>query len=283
MDSTDSEQPIASCIRKGNRLAILAVCALAITAQAEGNGRAPTISLFPTTVLEEIKQTGNAAQEMESGLQGVIAQLDQQQQLYRDSKCDGAEGDPGCSEISRQMGATYLKMLNVMDERLPTMEIAVRNTRNSLRKRLRSELGNKMTPWELQQTLLGKSGSVGSAASRPALRGRSGMKLSDRFNQYYQLVAHSGPANGSSLAVIAADIYLDMEETSELIARTREEISRAALMEQLNQSFGTITPEMQEVVAGVKAILFGESTDPLPGIAPPVSNAPATYASPLAL
>jgi hypothetical protein len=67
-----------------------------------------------------------------------------------------------------------------------------------------------------------------------------------------------------------------MQETSGLIARTREEISRATLMEQLNQSFGTITPEMQEVVSGVKAILFGEDVDATPMAIPP--SGPADYA-----
>ena len=54
-----------------------------------------------------------------------------------------------------------------------------------------------------------------------------------------------------------------MEETSELIARTREEITRATLIEQLNQSFGTITPEMMQIVGGVKSILFGDETSPM--------------------
>jgi hypothetical protein len=70
-----------------------------------------------------------------------------------------------------------------------------------------------------------------------------------------------------------------MQETSSLIARTREEISRATLMEQLNQSFGTITPEMQEVVSGVKSILFGEEVDAMPMAIPPISpSGPADYA-----
>jgi len=107
--------------------------------------------------------------------------------------------------------------------------------------------------------------------------------LSDRFSQYYQLVAQSGNRAGSSLAVIAADIYLDMAEASDLIARTREEISRATLMEELNQSFGTITPEMQEVVAGVKSILFGESEGETPVAGPPPGSGEQEYVSPLEL
>jgi hypothetical protein len=135
----------------------------------------------------------------------------------------------------------------------------------------------------LQELLVGEQSESGKNADRPVLRGRSGMRLSDRFHQYYKLVARSGGEVNSSLAVVASDIYLDMQETSSLIARTREEISRATLMEQLNQSFGTITPEMQEVVAGVKSILFGEEEALTPMTAPPASQPEQGYESPLKL
>jgi hypothetical protein len=240
------------------------------------------LQLFPTTVLEDIKETGQVAQELESGLQDVISRMDQQQALYLESKCDGAENDPGCHQIARQLGATYLEMLDIMAERLPDMERAVNNTRTSLKKRLRRELGQKMTPWKMQEMLLGKSAEhIGEG--RPALRGRSGMRLSDRFSRYYKLVAHAGTTSSNSLAVIASDIYLDMDEAASLIAKTRDEINRATLMEQLNQSFGQLTPEMEQVVDGVKAILFGESENE-----PSIANAPPQvekqpYRSPLAM
>jgi hypothetical protein len=250
---------------------------------ALASAQAPTIKLFPTTVLEEIKHTGNVAAEMETGLQTVIARLDEQQNLYVESKCEGNEGDPGCEQIARQMGKSYLEMLDIMGDKLPEMETAVNSTSSSLEKRIRSELGQKKTSWTLQELLVGAQSDSETNADRPALRGRSGMRLSDRFQQYYKLVARSGGEVNSSLAVIASDIYLDMQETSNLIARTREEISRATLMEQLNQSFGTITPEMQEVVAGVKSILFGEEQALMPMTAPPASQPEQGYESPLNL
>ncbi|MDH5346218.1 MAG: hypothetical protein OEW59_10675, partial [Gammaproteobacteria bacterium] len=211
----------------------------------------------------------------------VIGRLDQQQLLYQESKCDGAEADPGCQRLSRQLGATYLEMLGIMEERLPDMEHTVNNTRLSLEKRLRSEIGNKMTSWTLQETLLGGN-PQGAEEPGPSMRGRSGMRLSERFRQYYQLVASSGSQNDQSLAVLASDIYLDMDETSELIARTREEIARATLIEQLNQSFGTITPEMMEVVGGVKSILFGDEAGYVQVAGPPPSYTEPAYVSPLA-
>ena len=248
---------------------------------ADARGNTPTIRLFPTTVVEDLRQTSNVAREMETGLQEVIGRLDQQQELYLQSKCDGAESDPGCQRLSRQLGATYLEMLSIMEERLPDMEHTVNNTRLSLEKRLRSELGNKMTPWALQETLLGTDGGGSIEQNPPAMRGRSGMRLSERFKQYYQLVASSSSKSDQSLAVLASDIYLDMDETAELIARTREEIARATLIEQLNQSFGTITPEMMEVVGGVKSILFGDEGDYTQIAGPPSAYVEEVYRSPL--
>ncbi len=241
----------------------------------------PTIRLFPTTVVEDLRQTSSVAQEMETGLQEVIGRLDQQQQLYNESKCDGAENDPGCQRLAKQLGATYLEMLGIMEERLPDMEHTVNNTRLSLEKRLRTELGIKMTSWTLQETLLGGNPQGDASAPSPRMRGRSGMRLSERFQQYYNLVASSSSQSDQSLAVLASDIYLDMNETSELIARTREEIARASLIEQLNQSFGTITPEMMEVVGGVKSILFGDEASHTRIAGPPPGSIEQAYRSPL--
>jgi hypothetical protein len=83
--------------------------------------------------------------------------------------------------------------------------------------------------------------------------------------------------------VIASDIYLDMEDASRLIAATQQEIARASLMEQLNQSFGLITPEMAAVVSGVKEILFGESGGEAAIAAPPYAVGEAPFVSPLAM
>ncbi len=65
-----------------------------------------------------------------------------------------------------------------------------------------------------------------------------------------------------------------------MIAATRQEIGRATLMEQLNQSFGQITPEMNEVVSGVKSILFG-AEDQTPIATAPDRSAQTAFISPL--
>ena len=259
----------------------LGITAIALLSVGSSRANTPTIRLFPTTVVEDLRQTSNVARDMETGLQEVIGRLDQQQALYVESKCDGAENDSGCQRLAQQIGATYLEMLTIMEERLPDMEHTVNNTKLSLEKGLRTELGKKMTPWKLQETLIGAKATQSQSQRAPTLRGRSGMRLRERFKQYYQLVATSGAKGDQSLAVLASDIYLDMAETSLLIQRTRQEIARATLMEHLNQSFGIITPEMIEVVGGVKSILFGDEEAQTLVAGPPPGSIEQAYRSPL--
>ena len=177
-----------------NKRTGLAAAIIALSLMSVAYANSPTIRLFPTTVVEDLKQTGNVARDMETGLQEVIGRLDQQQQLYQESKCDGAENDPGCQRLARQIGATYLDMLTIMEERLPDMEHTVNNTRISLEKGLRNELGKKMTPWTLQETLIGGSQSKPTQKASPTLRGRSGMRLSERFRQYYHCLLYTSDA-----------------------------------------------------------------------------------------
>ncbi|MEJ2522766.1 MAG: hypothetical protein P8080_07790, partial [Gammaproteobacteria bacterium] len=79
--------------------AALAALALLPGGPAAATAPGPSLQLFPTNVIEDIRTTGQVAEAMEQGLQDVIARLDAQQQLYNDSKCDGAVDDPGCEQL----------------------------------------------------------------------------------------------------------------------------------------------------------------------------------------
>jgi len=256
-------------------LAVFVFAARGIPAAAK---QPPTIQLFPTTVVENIKHTGEAAKAMEQDLQSVIERLNQQEELYLASKCEGAAAEAGCSEIAGQLSQTYLEMLTLMESRLPGMEDSVRATNASLEKRIRTELGRKTTPRGLQKLLEGASQQ---STESPRYKRRAG-RLSEKFRQYYKLVAMAPRSGaGGSLAAVAAEIYLDTQEVQELIALTRDEISRAKLMIDLDQAYGIITPEMFEMVGRVKTIIFGETgeADSIPG--PPPGSAKAEYRSPL--
>ncbi len=256
----------------------LVIFSIAVRENPAAAKQSPTIRLFPTTVVENIKQTGEAAKAMEQDIQSVIDRLNQQEELYIASKCEGAGAEPGCSEIAGQLSQTYLEMLNLMETRLPGMEDSVRATNASLAKRIRVELGRKTTPRGLQKVL---ERTPQKSTESPRYKRRSG-RLSEKFRQYYKLVAMAPRmSSGGSLASVAAEIYLDTREVQELIALTRDEISRAKLMIDLDQAYGIITPEMFAMVGRVKSILFGETGEEegIPG--PPPGSTKAEYRSPL--
>jgi len=222
-------------------------------AYGQPGARQPTLNIFSTQVIENLKETGNAAQTLENQLQEVIGQLERQQRLYQESKCEGAFGDQGCKQLSQQMAGTYKQMLTIMEDRLPDMEHSIITTRDSLQRRLAKEFGHNRTGRDLQYLL--RSNKHNQMLAQRTRIHRQGVRLSDRFRQYFQLV---NQGSGESLALLGSEMYLDMDETAKLIQLTQQQIERSKLVVDLSDSFGTLTPEMKSTVAGVKRIIFGE-------------------------
>ena len=133
------------------------------------------------------------------------------------------------------------------------MEHSITNTRDSLQRRLAKEFGHNRTGRDLQHLL--RSNKHNQMAAQRTRIHRQGVRLSDRFRQYFQLVNRG---SGESLALLGAEMYLDMDETASLIQLTQQQIERSKLVVDLSDSFGTLTPEMKSTVTGVKRIIFGD-------------------------
>jgi len=255
------------------------VCLLAAHSVA---AQTPTIRLFPTEVVQNVKETGRVARDMENSLQKSLGDLEQQWLLYRESKCEGAVDDPGCDQIAKQLGDTYLEMLLRMDANLPHMQALVQTTVDNLEKRLREELGLRMSARDLQK-LLGDQSPGGRRSGSSRNRQPMG-RLSERFRQYYQLAAQSQATTPGSMALVAAEIYLDGKEVLELIALTQGEIARSQVMIEMRNEFGKLSPELNDVITGVKGILFGEEHRSYPGaLQRRPDSFPENYRSPLEL
>ena len=70
----DLRSPGPGSWRRMPVLLVTALCLLAGVAQATTSG--PVVRLFPTTVLEDIRETGQVAEDMENNLQQIIHRLD---------------------------------------------------------------------------------------------------------------------------------------------------------------------------------------------------------------
>jgi hypothetical protein len=229
----------------------------------------PTISLFPTTVVENLKSTGQAATKIEDGLEAVVRQIDEQKNLYVDNDCMANANDPGCVSLRKQMSQTYLDMLKQIETGLPAIQKTINVTRMDLEKRIQSQLGKGMSMASLQNVILNDNRKQDQDPVKK-LRGNSGVKLSQRFQQYYQLVRASTSASQTSLAIMASEIYLDLEDTQKFITMTQQEMQRARILVELDQELGLVNNEMLEVVNGAKGILFGED-DSAPSMLVPES------------
>jgi hypothetical protein len=236
----------------------------------------PTLRLFPTAVVENIRQTGKTAKNMEENLHGVISDLEQQMKLYNQSKCQGASGDEGCQAIIQQMNTKFDQMLSIMQSELPEMERTIKATESSLQSRISSQIGRNMTPRDVQKMLAGETSPTQKRTSR--FRDRS---LSERFQKYLDLVRTHGQGGQNSLAVVAANTYLDVSEVGRIISLTKDEIARAKIRLRVNKHLGQVTPQMEDVVSSVKTLLFGEpeSAGQVPGAAQPSGE--DEYRSPL--
>lgn len=210
----------------------------------------PGVSLFPTAVRDHIKFTQESAAQTESVLQSTVANLEEQMASYQAARCDGATNDRGCAQIKEQISTEYKRLLEGLRENLPDMERAIRQTNVTLGRRLRTEIGQKMTPADIQE-LVSKSGNGPTKVARQS-------RMSANFQRYYSLVRTN---TENDLTTLAAQIYNDTESSMHFIELTKAEIDRALVSIELNQFFGDVTEGMINTVDSVKALLFEPPED----------------------
>lgn len=228
---------------------VAALLAMNVAAAATNSNR-PTLEIFSKDIVDSIKETGAVAGAMEQSLQGVFVRLDRQEQLYRAAQCESGTADAGCDQLRAQLGKTYLEMLDAMEAKLPDMERSIAVTHSALGKRIREQFGKNMTAARLQD-LVKDAPIIGKEKSG------AGRALSKRVSAYFDLVRTGAP---NAVPSVAAELYLDAHEVTELLGLIREEIGRSRMMVEIGQAWGVVSPEMQNTVRGVKSILFGEES-----------------------
>lgn len=209
----------------------------------------PTIKLFPTTVKENMRQSKNDAKEMERNLETVIANMEKKSALFKASKCDGAEPDPGCAEQLKQLGEDYIKLAGKIETFLPKIQQSIDHTKRSLHKSIRKEMGRRSV-WAIQESVMANT----QKPKETRTSSRRGMGMAARFSRLLKLMELR---KGQSMEVLAAEIYLDLKDTSQIINQTQLHIANARNQLELGVDL-IITDEMMATVDGVKTLLFGE-------------------------
>lgn len=225
---------------------------LVVSAQAQAAG--PSVNLFPTAVLSEIKETTNTVTSMEKGLVPIVEKMTNQKELYDSTSCEGDQsGSSGCAEILQNISQTYVEMLDKMAEALPELKRSVRNSELMLQKRIATELGRKKTANDLQSDLL-QGDFTPVKRQSPA---RSKRSMSAILQRNFKRIEGAGRSNRTMMST-ASDMYLDMRDTSIWIDRLDAQITRQKALTQLNISMGQLPEGMDETISEVVTMVMGE-------------------------
>ena len=215
----------------------------------------PRINLFPTSVVESLSETSAAALEMENRMYEVVEKLERQSQAYKRTGCEGSN-DAGCLQLRKAIRGSYKDMLEVMQGSIPQMRSTLNSTAGAMGGSLRSELGRKMTPADIQRILAGRPAAGQSGIPQPGSGRREG-KLSKMFSRYYDLVRRGGK-QADALPVLASQIYLDSMQSLYFLDLIEAELGSQSTELVLELEWGELTDQITSTVGDVKALLWGE-------------------------
>jgi len=223
---------------------------------------APTLNLFPTSVVANLQTSASSAEAMENNLEHIVVKMENQAQLYNDSQCEKGMPDAGCSKIKRDLASTYTQMLDKLSEHLPTMKQAMQSTIRVLGKNIRVELGKKMTPMDLENLVRGKQPTL--ASKRKLSRQRQG-RMSGSLKKFSEMISLSKNQSPTQ-ALLAADIYADAMEALDYVDSLQMSIDQSKIINSIDHLWsGEPSEQMMTTVSSVKALLFGEvETDLIP-------------------
>lgn len=231
-------------------LVALGIGSSAAAAAAENR---PTLELFPMPVLENLRQTARSAQALEQSLESQLNDLELQYEVYELSRCKGAVDDAACQAIEKEIRRTYSGVLDGMLQELPAIERFVESTRRNLASTLRSQVGNSLSPRDLQRQLNARPGSDSAARQHGGPRvGR----MSKQFQRYYEMVSRARGAE--STATMAADIYLDSREALQWLALARQDMASARTELEIALTWEGMNPQVMQTIGQVKTLIFGE-------------------------
>jgi len=227
----------------------------------------PKMNLFPTSVIESLKQTSESAKQMENDLTDIIETLNRQGSLFKQSKCEGASmTDQGCRELKKAMIDTYMSMLDEVENQLPAMKRSFNETIVTIEKKIKDQIGLGLTPRGIQRMVAGKSGITRLTKDR---QGKRAGRMSGIFAKWHNIISRNRSAG--SVPTLAASVYLDAVDSQSYIGLLEDEINVARLEAVVTDTFSGITPEMENTIQNVKSLIYGEIDSPM-AIAPVVAG-----------
>jgi hypothetical protein len=212
----------------------------------------PMISLFPSTVRQDLKESITAVNGLNESLKPIIEQMKNTKEQFMASHCDGASADSGCAQIKRNMQQQYVDMLTEVDAILPKVEKSIRATHKSLSKSISRTYGKTKTPYQLQKDFLQQNNAITTKVRR-----NKGNGFLNSLKGLQRMIG-SKDNNTATALTDASNFFLEANDAIGIIANARSTIAQAKVKAVFDLEIGGISEEMYATVAGIRGILDGD-------------------------
>lgn len=241
------------------------ICLLLISLDiwAAGSSKLSSIINVMTDIGNSIKDMSELSGEIENDISKIMEILDSNMKFYEDTGCDSNPGTQGCTQAKAKIAEHYTEMMEVIKTKLPSMRKSLEKARNSIVSEMSARVSTKSVNY-LQEHILKETsgqGPVVESKNSYSSKRMSGVRLSSRFEQYYNLINASKGKQSEPMSVTAASVLLDMQDSLKYIDYTLSEIEEQRAQMQITASLGEVTPEMKKIVGGIQTILFGKSIE----------------------
>lgn len=261
MKTTKALKPLTPALA----LAIVLVLPAGVSAQQ------PQIELFPSTVIEDLREAGQAAEAFETDMMPAITALQNEMAEYDKLNCRGAVSDSGCMQAERLLGNAYSKFLDSLNEHIPEMLNSMENIKETQGSSISRQIGRGLTPRQLEELISTSGAGVVDDQAEIILKG-AGFKgrMSQRFEDYRKLVSSQAVNQQQGGAVLAMINYLDAHSSATQLKALQSDLLRQQTELNLPGAWGAPpSDQIMATVSSVQAVLFGESTQ---NIDPPTGD-----------
>ena len=244
---------------------------IALVLPAGVSAQQPQIELFPSTVIEDLREAGEAAEAFETDMMPTITALQNEMAEYDKLNCRGAVADPGCMQAERLLGNAYSKFLDSLNKHIPDMLNSMENIKETQGSSISRQIGRGLTPRQLEGLISTSGAGVVDDQAEKILKGAGFEgRMSQRFGDYRTLVSSQAVNQQQGGTVLAMINYLDAHSSATQLRALQGDLLSQQTTLKLPGAWGAPPSEqIRATVSSVQAVLFGEST---PNIDPPTGD-----------
>lgn len=236
--------------RLGLTLVTLSVLSGLATTYAMANS--PQLELFPVSVQESFKQAETQTLQMQNELNRIVHEMNTQERLYNESRCDQLSDDEGCSQLKSQMQEKFMALNSMLQQSLPEVKKAVEHAHKTMGGSL-SRMAQKYTPSQLIK--LNHDAMQSDSVTQPTVSARTPL---GRIAAIFSKINKSIGSRQTNMYVLASQTYADLSEIKKELALLEQNTRNNAVIDIMNFTPADMSDESIETIGHFRAMIMGD-------------------------